>query len=91
MFWGQIPEMRIVNIPLHVSGNPDQSEHIWDHVSFDFEVQRRVSVHWGWKINLNQPRLQGGVYEDVKPQDLKAIVDVRHILADIGIEEVLNW
>ena len=45
---------------------------------FDFEVDRSLAVERGGEVDLEEPRLQVGVDEDVEAVELEAVPLVRH-------------
>lgn len=68
--------MSALNVPLIKRYDTSHGQKIRDHVAFYFQIKWAVSIHRGRHVNLNKPRFQIRVYQNIKPQNLKTRVYV---------------
>ena len=66
-----------------------QIEHVTYQVALDGHIERRFCGHGRAQIDLNQPRLQIRVNQDVKAEQFKAVGPMRAILLHGGLDVVL--
>jgi hypothetical protein len=73
------------SFPLFEGSDTSDSEEICDELTFDALVEGRLTGE-GWRqVDLEKPRVQLVVYEDVETQELETVVAEGHILLT-GVE-----
>ena len=70
----------IIIVPFSQRHNPSHSKQVGNHLTLNLQIQLTISIHTGTHINLNQPRLQSRINQNIKAKHLKARINIPHIL-----------
>lgn len=90
---------RVCHVLFHLLGffllrimgdNSAQTEQICNHIRFDLLVKRTIAAHGGREVDFEEPGFKLVVNEDVKAEELEAVVFVRAKHFDCVVYDVLT-